>query len=1121
MVPPPQLVTQSTTGAAAAAPATGSVTSPAVPTVTPPSPVTPPHVAPVASRRAVESETAKALRTATDRRAEEQRLREMEKAESDQRAKLAQMEKERSKQTAMQSLMADDAYSAEREAFETEQQRLAEYRKKMEREEQQRQDVMRHEQEATAQDQRDFLNPDMVSIKVIFPNDDMREIYRFHFPKDRALLHELKAIISKEFGYETHQQRFFYHHKELPNETEFAKLPKFDAKNCYLRFYPTSPPVGAVEHIFRPLQPDAAPEALKVQSFFKEGVAPARIPPMRDWINEQIAIEMRPRINPQDRLSVDKAMLELERAFESACVKGAALVLDGQVTPCTVLPELFGSEGERYVVSGILLRRVANWEILGEDIGEGDVAFKVAGHEARCLGVIRNRVPGLIAPLSALVDHFGIRFLCQAIPPIDFNTLAYGSSSDALIIQSSQDALPVAAQMARLFNAKPHEVVERLSNSAVPLLLPVSVELHRNAALADPTAEPAKGDNQPRLFVTNVGRCLPPDISTTNLNEMDGIDSLSRMLRPELVEDYGAGEQVLPGYVMFNQVDPHVCGMCKQVIQDYEYYYYEKRSYYVCPKCFKGAKPADFEFAQSKLVHKTVPPAQRRIYWRHETTGDVQYNKPLKLTPLNPDAYFAHDEAGVAEIRACAHYLQDTVIPRFLAELENLECTPLTGADLTAEMHKRGINMRYIGRLAQLRFSHLRQLAVREMLARTIKVLIRDGLFFMNEGKHYAEDDAKAVVVHYLNEIFTSSPSESSATMWRYIDELTQKKFDYALGAGSGVEARDAVRNRLYLLALLHSICEKVGIVLRKYRGYDFSQAQPFTVEDIDSVLPRPKAAAPPCDGVEEVLARARETDTRGRRSVWHLPGGPERAEASELFRSATTLAEYVYGTQDARTADAYFLLAQQLESRHCEKGRPESSRWNKCSGIPTDTLSDEAERSYRRALEIREKLFGSFHVSVAECLYGLARINKEPPPPPPAPVDPRSRDDSGAEEPHIAAQAQLLGRAVEIYETVLGVQHPECAELSQQLALCYQEVGLTVKAAPCIRKSFVVFAAVFGVEHPVTRDAHKVLQSIEVATDSGLGSIPIGELSKRIEAMEFADDEEEEESDAQVMMLK
>lgn len=54
--------------------------------------------------------------------------------------------------------------------------------------------------------------------------------------------------------------------------------------------------------------------------------------------------------------------------------------------------------------------------------------------------------------------------------------------------------------------------------------------------------------------------------------------------------------------------------------------------------------------------------------------------------------------------------------------------------DLKNEMHKRGINMRYTGRLVlDCKHNFIKELAVREVLSRSIKVLVRDSLTFLRE----------------------------------------------------------------------------------------------------------------------------------------------------------------------------------------------------------------------------------------------------------------------------------------------------------------------------------------------------------------------------------------------------
>lgn len=46
---------------------------------------------------------------------------------------------------------------------------------------------------------------------------------------------------------------------------------------------------------------------------------------------------------------------------------------------------------------------------------------------------------------------------------------------------------------------------------------------------------------------------------------------------------------------------------------------------------------------------------------------------------------------------------------------------------------------------------------------------------------------------------------------------------------------------------------------------------------------------------VDFLLTRAREKDQMGKRTKWFLIGGPERAEATELFQKAAVISQYVF----------------------------------------------------------------------------------------------------------------------------------------------------------------------------------------------------------------------------------
>lgn len=68
----------------------------------------------------------------------------------------------------------------------------------------------------------------------------------------------------------------------------------------------------------------------------------------------------------------------------------------------------------------------------------------------------------------------------------------------------------------------------------------------------------------------------------------DKIDQAVKMLRPELVQRYGFGEQVQDGYKFYTSTMPRVCDECHNIVLEYEFYTYEKRQYDVCVTCYNS-----------------------------------------------------------------------------------------------------------------------------------------------------------------------------------------------------------------------------------------------------------------------------------------------------------------------------------------------------------------------------------------------------------------------------------------------------------------------------------------------------------------------------------------------------
>ena len=95
--------------------------------------------------------------------------------------------------------------------------------------------------------------------------------------------------------------------------------------------------------------------------------------------------------------------------------------------------------------------------------------------------------------------------------------------------------------------------------------------------------------------------------------------------------------------------------------------------------------------------------------------------------------------------------------------------------------------------------------------------------------------------------------------------------------------------------------------------------------------------------------------------------------------------------------------------------------------------------------------------------------------------------------------QFTYLARAIEIYELLLGYDHPETADAYSKIGIAYQEAGRFEAACPWMRRAFVVFFKSFGSHDDITQATYRQLMSLEVILDTGLEKVPYEDLPKLI----------------------
>ncbi len=977
---------------------------------------------------------------------------------------LAQWEKERV------AMAAAEADSAEREDARREQALTADFEDT---------ETSRAKREAARDDDSERLkaedraaldNPTLTSVRVFLPGRPST-YFHVHLKEEDKTLMDLKLAVGRITGV-LYSKQVIYTPEFRPVESDQAVLEDIPgwATSPALRLFADSiAPVSAPVEYTEPVEtPDVAG---------------------RQWMEQfRLAWDGIDGTGSVTHMDSEQELRRLTRDIEAAAVDAVQDVTKGFVAPCTPPIPVTGTV---YHVNGLMVRRAGDWVVRGVNGGVGDVAFHMAGNEQRMVDVVRAlKVKGLAVPPTVTVDFCGNRYLVSPFPEVTAADLAYGTDNEALTVVTHQpDAAEVAAALGAGLNLATHTVVQGL---------PAAYDLNNidNQAAITPDGRVVHTcplSPHTRLYRTTYGDFIPVNLAANLIPDARSLHDaapgdadlvrLTSVLRPELTSQFSHNNRVEDGFVHFTSLEPRVCDSCQKVIDGFEYMT-DGAEYDLCLNCAPGLPQADI----ARLKRVTVPVAIRADYWKNES-GDVRLDRPSVLTPLNPDNEWPRDAEVIEELSEAATATEegmyelavnatDDILTEFMVDLNTRRFVPLVPADLVAELHSRGLNVRCLGVIAnQAEHAYTTEIAAREIVTRCAKVLLRDTMADKDPA------DVPTITATYLNLLVArGADPERAETVWAFISQLALQQFGY--------EVDSSVRDKIYVPGLVGRLGQLVGAQLDLAQT-NFNAETPFTADDVQDIIPVLKREAAVESEALAVLDRALAVDQRGKRSRWHLPGGPEREEATAMLLDALALCEHQYGAEmvDLTAVDILLAIAGHYESRFCEAGRPENSRWNKCAGIPPNDLSGEAVATLNRAIGILEThefplpSQPAVALKLSAAKHALARLVAQ-------------------EDPEYCLTH--LDDAISHMEAVVGFQHPTVAALYLELALALQEAGRIDNAASNARRAFVGLVRTVGLDARVTKTTYQMLCQIETQNDSGLEHVPIEDMEAEIEALEI-----------------
>jgi hypothetical protein len=895
------------------------------------------------------------------------------------------------------------------------------------------------------------------------------------------------------------------------------------------------------------------------------------------------------------QLVVEKQMYDLHTRFFQAAKQEAETL----VAQCHQQLQDAGVPGawwrypnsmRKQVKNNIEMQEIRDWFVLhnkwerkgdkGKDAAMLDAAGKMANHELRGLQIARDAVDGLYTPLCAIIDVAGVQFLATAVfsgGPKDECSIVYGSDEFGLHIKDGEDdanCLEIVNSLSNKLNLRAHKVVSPIDSTMSTLLvLPIGSRIYRLGA----------STGQPIYFLQGGMHLCPRAVNADGRSYNPW-----QRVRGEYATNFGLSQDLAEGWEYHTSLEPVMCSESNVVITDYQYYTYvssgTKRKEYNCSLAEYKERVRTNNFngvSRKDLKIVTVPVRLREEYWKNLNTGSTVTTKPINRTPLNPDWAEHNDPKAKAEMATLARLLEAeapdpehdddpdaskelSVLDHLVEDLKEIfeednyftedgrelpvedvfeeEFTPNTGEELVKEMHKRGLSMYLLGAvLSRLskgeKYNHLRQMCTKEIIARSVKALIRaeirSGSPRTRKGQQSVADDdegsyggdkytsqvyLRQVMRYHLNLVFqpTDARTEASQVLWRKLKSYSNRQFGFEV-THANLEGKGHISKE----TVLHACCKQLriklrgipaldqdGLVVRAKGKLDFTLPEPIHLDDIAEVLPSSRCVLYEGATVTALLQRGQIVDAKGTRSKWPQIGGPERAEATEILRHAVQAASMVYGGESKQAIEARRMLSEQLKSRHSEKGRPELSRWNRCGQVTEDDLSIEA-RGY---LEFNKQLLlrDGMSMDLAQCCLGLAQLSK----------DPLNHSDNSN---HIAAPDRLkngppqcecarsLNEASVVTEALLGTHHPASARLYMNWAGTYQDLASFDDASTWLRHAFLVHEGMYGLNHPATLECWRRLKTVEVKVHGGLQDVPMENLKEEIEK-----DREMQESDSE-----
>ncbi|WFC99463.1 Intracellular distribution of mitochondria [Malassezia yamatoensis] len=857
----------------------------------------------------------------------------------------------------------------------------------------------------------------------------------------------------------------------------------------------------------------------------------------RDWNEELQSSRELPKSSLAERLMRDRVLNRLYAELGLAAARAVPRVASGEVTPFNPAD---APEAHMYLFNNLFVSKGVDGVNIYPYLGADEAAHVAVSKDAQGVRLFSAVDPdGLYLLGTVIVDWLGERWVVQTIVPGLFKSQDQASATEAQQNTESSDGnteIDASRQQRDTQSVDPGSApnsteTDSTNTAAMATVAYGGVEgpetIHTDPEFAKvlrPAAERLRLSEHSVKDANGVEHNLWVSLDSKGIRGSDGRKYLLDVSRTCPV-DIAFLEKDFDSAVLEGSETPTYPHRMTLLRPELLELYYDH--------CLR-------EFAREKL-------AQRDPDSETPTRIDVA---DFHLS-FNPDAFVEYSMGGevcvpvndesiasVQAVRNAGEYLRDQAIPRFVSDVAAGIVSCSDGFALSQQMHARGINMRYLGKVAHLcgasekdqlassegqkvgpgyeaLQSSVRRIAIEEMIVRAAKYVLRQYLrgtlptaiapciaHFLNCFLGFArEADPKPEVPSMLfDERGTSNwasltPSSLQAEVYAEV----RKRFRYELPTDTF--------HLLHKPQVLRAFCLRTGLQLRLLE-YEFqpnnaanlSKSEPrsrkqkgqskkaqnnlpaprpttFVPEDILNVVPIVKTSTPKSNLVDEAFEAGRLAFARGDREL-----------GTELLLEGIGFHEQVYGLVHPETARCYSLFASLAHHFVMERARAEAEQAEKSkAGQTEDEVDSNAETKQGEESATKEENPQQSAQETETTSTDVGKVNGSSA----AAIESDSKEDQAMdakrssllELPAIVSETITIDnalrfqrQAVTISERTLGMDHPDTMMQYMNLAVIERTAGNLDNALRYQHRVLTLWQVVYGDDHP---DAIHTLSSI------------------------------------------